>query len=202
MNEEKVKVVYAWIGPRGPIWNTELPNVLSFANAAEGANTTSNMWWADDFWNRIASTRRDLFELYAAEGLSIQDQRPYIYPFSLCWRIQFESYFVGGTGLLEFSHTPGHIRQLCRTGNGHFLVDLSAEAFMNNSHIRAITGYFRDSCHIPLNRVFYLTGTMNGKKLYEQFCAVNNVPDDDRNRINIIEYPSSQSIFAGLQCFL
>lgn len=198
MSEEKIKIVYAWIGPRGPIWNTELPNVLSFANVAEGARTTSNMWWADDLWNRIFRVNQQHFELYAAEAINFDDyEATFIYPFSLCWRIQFENYFVGGTGLLEFSHTPGHIRQLARTGNGFFLVDLSVEAFMNPNHIRAITGYFRDSCHLPLNKLIYLTGSMNGKELYERYCEDNKIPNDLYNRMNIIEYPSSQSIFSG-----
>lgn len=197
MENERIKIVYAWIGPRGPIWNTELPNVLSFANAAEGANTTSNMWWADDLWNRIFSKNKHLFELYPAEAIETDDQRPYIYPFSLCWRVIFENYFVGGTGLLEFSHTPGHIRQLLRTGNGHILVDMSVEAFMNPTHIRTMTSYFRDSCHLPLNRIIYLTGAMNAKKLYQEYCDNYRVPNDDHNRINIIEYPSSQSVYAG-----
>lgn len=194
---EKIKIVYAWIGPRGPIWNTELPHVLSFANVAEGANTNSNMWWADDLWNRIFSKNKEIFELYPSQSIEIKDERPFLYPFSLCWRVLFNHYFVGGTGLLEFSHTPGHIRQLVMTGNGYFLVDLSVEAFMNPSHIRAISGYFLNSCNLPLNKIIYLTGAMNAKELYEEYCKNNNIPDNPRNRLTIIEYPSSQSIFAG-----
>lgn len=198
MSNEKIKIVYAWIGPRGPIWNTELPNVLSFANVAEGARTTSNMWWADDLWNRIFRMHKEHFELYAAESIDCNDQEiTYVYPYSLCWRIQFENYFVGGTGLLEFSHTPGHIVQLTRTGNGYLLIDLSVEAFMNFGHIRAITGYFRDSCHLPLGKIIYLTGAINGQELYDSYCKANDIPDDFHNRMNIIVYPSSQSIFSG-----
>lgn len=197
MNTERIKVVYAWIGARGPIWNTELPNVLSFANVAEGGRTTSTMWWADDLWNRIFSKNKNLFELYPAEGIECDDQRPYVYPYSLCWRINFENYFVGGTGLLEFSHMPGHIRQLVRTGNGHIIVDMSVEAFMNQQHIRTMTSYFRDSCNLPLNKIIYLTGAMNAKKLYNEYCEQYRVPNDEYNRINIIEYPSSQSVYAG-----
>lgn len=194
---EKIKVVYAWIGPRGPIWNTELPNVLSFANVAEGAKTSSSMWWADDLWNRIFSKTKNIFELYAAEAIDCDDNRPFIYPYSLCWRIVFQNYFVGGTGLLEFSHMPGHIKQLTRTGNGHILVDMSVEAYMDFLHIRTMTSYFRDSCHLPLNKIIYMTGAMNGKALYEEYCQAYQVPNDDYNRLNIIEYPSSQSVYAG-----
>lgn len=197
MDNERIKVVYAWIGPRGPIWNTELPNVLSFANVAEGGATNSTMWWADDLWNRVFSKNKHLFELYPAEAIEINDERPYVYPYSLCWRINFENYFVGGTGILEFSHIPGHIRQLVRTGNGHIIIDMSVEAFMNPQHIRTITSYFRDSCHLPLNKIIYLTGAMNAKKLYHDYCEQNKVPNDDSNRINIIQYPSSQSVYAG-----
>lgn len=197
MADEKIKVVYSWIGPRGPIWNTELPNVLSFANVAEGGHTNSHMWWADDLWNRVFSKNKDIFELTAAQSIECDDERPFIFPYSLAWRIVFENYFVGGTGLLEFSHMPGHIKQLTRTGNGHILVDMSVEAFMSDNQIRAMTSYFRDSCHLPLNKIIYLTGAMNGQELYGQYCKRFNIPNDPYNRMHVIVYPSSQSVYAG-----
>ena len=47
---DKIKLVYNWIGPRGPIWNTEIPNVLSFAGASEQCAVDSHFWWNDDIW--------------------------------------------------------------------------------------------------------------------------------------------------------
>ena len=50
---DKIKIVYSWIGPKGPIWNTELPNVLSFAGSSEGGGTTSRHWWAEDNYAKL-----------------------------------------------------------------------------------------------------------------------------------------------------
>ncbi len=30
-----IKIAYNWIGPRGAIWNTELPHVVSFASVSD-----------------------------------------------------------------------------------------------------------------------------------------------------------------------
>lgn len=196
LNKEKIKVVYSWIGPRGPMWNTELPHVLSFAQVAEGGQTTSRHWWADDLWNRLFRHRKHSYELYPAQSIEIDDERPFVFPFSLAWRIPFERYFVGGTGLLEFSHMPYHLRHLVRNANGYILVDLSVEAFMSDNDIRSITSYFRDSCGLPLNKIIYMTGCMNANHLYERYCERFRVPNDDLNRMKIISYPSSQQIFA------
>jgi hypothetical protein len=196
LEKERIKVVYSWIGPRGPIWNTELPHVLSFAQVAEGGQTTSRHWWADDLWNRLFRFRKHNYELYPSQSIEIDDKRPFVFPFSLAWRIPFERYFVGGTGILEFSHMPYHLRHLVRTGNGYILVDLSVEAFMSDNDIRSMSSYFRDSCSLPLNKIIYMTGCMNAAELYEEYCQKFRVPNDEYNRLQIISYPSSQQIFA------
>ena len=35
-SDDKIKIIYGWFGPNGPLWNTELPNILTFASTAEG----------------------------------------------------------------------------------------------------------------------------------------------------------------------
>lgn len=194
---ERIKIAYAWIGPRGPIWNTELPNVLSFANVADGAKTTSHMWWADDAWTRIFRPKQDIFELYPSVHLGDRGTEDvFIYPFSLTWRIPMTSYFLGKTGILEFSHVTGNIIWHVRNGNGFFLIDLNAEAFMQDDQLLAMSTYFRDTHGVPLNKVIYITGCMNADVIYEDFCHRNNIPNDPVNRLNIITYPSAKQIFA------
>ncbi len=41
---DKTKVVYSWIGPRGPIWNTELPNILSLTCVSFNAQVDSRFF--------------------------------------------------------------------------------------------------------------------------------------------------------------
>ena len=192
---DKIKIVYSWIGPRGPIWNTELPNVLSFSAVSEGTQSTSHRFWTDDLWRTIFQHADDQFEIYPACGIDVKDDRPFIFPMSLAWRISFENYFVGDTGIMEFAHMPGHLIQLLREGNGYLLIDHSVEAFMSHGYLNAMHGYFQGVHGIPLHKIIYLTGCINSKAIYDEYCLVKGIPDDKYNRLTIVSYPSSQNIF-------
>ncbi|NBP58166.1 hypothetical protein EBU71_16850, partial [bacterium] len=65
-----------------------------------------------------------------------------------------------------------------------------------NASIHLGHGYTH-SCHLPLNKIIYLTGAMNGQELYGQYCKRFNIPNDPHNRMHVIVYPSSQSGYAG-----
>ena len=190
-----IKIVYSWIGPRGPIWNTELPNVLSFAAASIGAATDSRMWWADDVWHKTFNPRRPEYELHPA--CLIEEDDVFIYPFSLAWRITMRNYFLNTSGLLEFGHVPESIIHHVKNSKGYFLIDLSAEAFVQEDQLRAMTSYFQAGHGIPMEKIIYLTGCMNANKLYEDFCKRNNLPDDPIHRMNILSYPISQQGLAS-----
>lgn len=192
---EKVKLVYTWIGPRGPLWNTELPNIYGIASAAEHCEVNSNNWWADDTWTTLFSYANDSFEVYPANNIDIEDDRTFVFPMSLAWRIPFEHYFMGNTGILEFAHVPGHLIRLTREKNGYILINHSVEAFMSPWHISALHSYFGNTHGIPLHKIIYITGCINSAEIYEKYCNDNNVPDDKRHRLTIISYPSSQTIF-------
>lgn len=195
--QDKIKIAYSWIGPKGPIWNTELPNILSFANVSEGTSTTSHKFWADDLWNRLFKPRGHIFEMCPTAAIDIDDKRPFIFPMSLTWRIDFQNYFCGNTGILEFSHMPMHLMPLIRMYNGYILIDHSVEAFTNDGHLHSLHGYFSGIHHLPLNKIIYLTGTMNTEELYADYCARYKIPDDHRFRLKIISYPSSHQIFSS-----
>ena len=193
---EKIKIAYSWIGPRGPIWNTELPNILSFANVQDGSDAHSSMFWADDMWNRLFKKRKNLFELYSTQALELDDDRPFIFPFSLAWRIDFRNYFCGRTGILEFSHTPGHLFRLIRNHNGYFMIDHSVEAFMTDAHLDAMYGYFRGIHGFPMHKIIYLTGCVNAEKLHNNYCIKRDIPNTLAERMTVIAYPSSHQVLS------
>lgn len=191
---DNIKIVYSWLGPKGPIWNTELPNILTFSAAADGTRSESPYFWCDDLWHRLFRFKKEHYILYPASEINRKDM--FIYPFSLAWRIQFNNYFLGRTGILEYSHTGGHIIDNVRNGNGFFLIDLSVEAFVQEDQIAAMHQYFRTIHHLPLHKVIYLTGAMNANELYEEYCARRNIPNEPHERLNIISYPSSQNVYS------
>lgn len=195
---DKIKLVYNWIGPRGPIWNTELPNVLNFAEVAEGvSHLNSSKYFNDDlvkFFECYNHTSD--YEIYPSVSIHSEDYRPYILPFTLSWRVPFERYFTGTEGILEYSHTPFTVINFIRHRNGYILINHGLEAFMEFGYIDALHSYFDKVHNIPLYKIIYLTGCMNAEEEYEKYCNDRNIPNDRNNRLTIVSHPISFTSFA------
>ena len=196
-SDDKVRVVYSWHGPRGPIWNTELPNILSFAGEAEGVNPNmqSRYFWSDDIWTKQFSKAKDKYELATCQSIEADDLVPFVYPFSMTWRLPFQSYFLQDSGLLEFAHMPNYLIYMCSVKNGYILIDHSVEAFMSDSELSAMFSYFHKGHQIPMYKIIYLTGTVNATSVYNDFCERNNIDDHRSHRMHVIPYASSREIF-------
>ncbi|MFY8212054.1 MAG: hypothetical protein ACOVLB_05250, partial [Candidatus Nanopelagicus sp.] len=183
-----IKVVYSWMGPKGPIVNTELPNVLCFAAVAEGASSSSHHFWTDDLWWRVF-LNNDPYVLSSTH--SIDEKEIFIYPFTLGWRVNFRTYFYGKTGLLEFSHTPNHITHHVRMSKGYFLIDCTAEAWVQDDHIQSMHDYFSYYNHIPMGKIIYLTGCMNAQDIYDDWCHRHGIVSS-RDKMIMVSFPVSQ----------
>ena len=195
--DDKVKVVYSWHGPRGPVWNTELPNILTLSGEAEGVNPimTSHNFWSDDIWQKQFSKAKDKYELSTAQSIESDSFAPFIYPFSMTWRIPFQSYFLSNSGILEFSHMPKWLIHLVSVHNGYILIDHSVEAFMSDTELNAMFAYFHKGNQIPMYKIIYLTGTVNALSVYEKFCKKFDIDTDRSHRMHVIPYASSREIF-------
>ena len=195
--DDKIKVIYSWYGPRGPLWNTELPNILTFASSAEGVNPnmTSRNFWTDDVWGKQFSKAKNQYELYPVHSIEAEDKRPFIYPYSMTWRIEFQQYFLSKSGLFEFSHIPHWLIHLCRIGNGYILIDHSVEAFMSDTELDAMYSYFHEHHNIAMYKIIYLTGTVNASYVYEKWCEKRGIANIREHRMHVIPYASSREIF-------
>jgi hypothetical protein len=191
LNEnDPLKIVYSWIGPRGPMVNTELPNIMSYASVGESTDAHgSNFFWADDIYWRVFMHNGN-HPLSSTFGL--EEHEPFLYPYTLAWRIQFQNYFLNGGGLLEFSHTPNHITHQVRDRNGFFLIDYAPEAWVQDGQLRAMHAYFGHYNRIPMGKVIYITGCMNAEELYNNWCDRNGIPDDPMHRMIMVPFPISQ----------
>lgn len=188
---DKIHIVYNWIGPRGPIINTEVPNILSFSAVTENVEVNSNRFWCDDLWNRFFLHDQD-FQLSSSSTIAINNEKDiFIYPLTLTWRIHFNNYFYPGSGILEYAQTSGHVIHHVRGHNGYFLVDLSAEAFVQPEHLEVLHTYFGTNHHIPMGKIIYLTGCMNAKQVYNDWCDTKGIPNNPRDRIKMIQFPVS-----------
>ena len=196
-SDDKIKVIYSWHGPRGPVWNTELPNILTFASAAEGINPNmeSRNFWTDDIWQKQFSKAKDKYEMYPVQSIESDDKRPFIYPFSMTWRVQFQQYFGNNSGILEFSHMPKYLIYLVQTGNGYILIDHSVEAFMSDQELEAMFSYFHSHYRLPMYKIIYLTGTVNATYVYNDWFTRSGIADIKEHRMHVIPYASSREIF-------
>lgn len=193
---DKINVAYNWLGPRGPIWNSELPTIYGMATVCEDVKVDSHNYWMDDTWTKIYKIRRDQFNLSPTTYLEENDI--FVYPYSLSWRIPFNNYFLKDAGILEFSHTPNHIKHLIRNAKGFISIDVSGEAWMADEHLRVMHNYFRTFNYMPLGKIIYLTGAMNAEHLYNDFCRRNNIENTFKDRLKIISYPNYQDIQVNL----
>jgi hypothetical protein len=189
--DNNIKIVYNWIGPRGPIPNTEVPNVLNLASVTDNVRTDTHRFWADNIWPLIFCNQPD----YSISPCTYLDEKDkFIYPFCLAWRIPFHTYFYNSSGLLEYSFTQNNIMHLVRHHNGYFLIEAAAEAWVHDVHLTAMHSYF-EFYSIPMNKVIYLTGCMNANTMYDRWLASKGIKDY-RKKMNIISFPISQDSLA------
>lgn len=195
--DDKIKLVYSWIGPRGPVWNTELPNVLNFANVAEGVTSLSSLKFFCDDAARFFDcyNPESNYEIFPAVSVHHDDYRPFIVPFTLSWRIPFDRYFTGREGILEYSHVPFHVINFVRHRNGYILINHSIEAFMDATYLDMLHSYFQNVQEIPLNKIIYLTGCINAAEVYEKYCRQRSIGNEPHNRLSIVTYPTSFTSF-------
>jgi len=186
--KNNIKIVYSWIGPRGPIMNTELPNILCFANVATGTTVSSQKFWADGLYHSIF-LNTEPYQL--ASTMDINENDTFIYPFTLAWRHSMETYFTPFNGILEHSHTPDNIIHQVRMHKGYFLLEYAVEAFILPEHLNLIHTYFKNH-NIPLGKIIYVTGCMNAVERYEVWCQQNGIPDTPEDRMKLVSYPTSR----------
>ena len=162
---KKIKIVYNWIGPNGPIPNAEIPSILAFAGVTPGAHTDSHKFWGEGLWHSFFRNNPE-FEISPAWPIDSSDT--FIYPMTLNCRTPFVSYFQINDGLLEWAHVLPSIIHHVRCSGGYFLIDMSVEAWVEDVRLLMIHSYF-NHLEIPLNKIIYLTGCMNSEEIYSDF---------------------------------
>jgi hypothetical protein len=192
MIDKKIKIVYNWIGPNGPITNAELPSILAFAGVTPGAHTDSHKFWGEGLWHSFFRNNPE-FEMSPAWTIDSSDK--FIYPMTLNCRTPFSSYFQINDGLLEWAHVLPSIIHHIRHCGGYFLIDISVEAWVEDSQLLMIHSYF-NHLKIPLNKIIYLTGCMNPDEIYSAFCQRHSIPNSLECRINLVPFPISQNFIS------
>lgn len=193
MINEKIKIVYNWIGPTGPITNAEIPSILAFVGVTPSAHTDSHKFWAEGLWHSLFRKNPE-FEISPAWPMD--SSYKFIYPMTLTCRTPFPAYFQINNGLLEWAHVLPSIIHHVRCSGGYFLIDISVEAWVEDVQLSMIHSYF-NHLEIPLNKIIYLTGCMNAEEIYSNFCQRHAISNSLGCRINLISFPISQNAISS-----
>jgi len=180
----KIKIIYDWIGPTGPISNAITPNLYNFASAMPDIHTDSHRrYLAPHSYYNFFSKFPDVFELASSFGITSKDT--FIYELQMYYWIAPERFFSFNDipGIIETSHMSHRIKDYIINGNGYILIDNMFEAHVQPYFFSLMHNYFNNH-NIPLNKVIYQVGAANAEDIYGEFCEKNSVPKN--NRMNVI----------------
>lgn len=179
---KKIKVVYEWISPRGPLANNTNADLYHLASGLHGVHVDATKGGGAYLWTQVFQYHRDMFELSSPFG--IQDGDFFIYDYQLHHKWPYMDFFAKGaaTGLLECVQMSHNVLHNIRFLNGYLFMDMALEAWVSPTTFRAMHRYF-DNWSIPTNKVIYQTGASNAADLYDKFCRENNIPDNLRMKV-------------------
>lgn len=185
---KKIKVVYEWVGPDGPLANNSIPTLYEFAaKTHSGRNMNSRFSGGAYLFDTLFQFFPDVFEL--APSFTIKDDDVFIYDFQVHYRVPFHNLFSYGAdfGMLESIEMSPSILHNIKNGNGYFLIDCASESFVSNHIFYHMHNYFK-SHEIPLNKIIYQTGCPNVDEIYNKFCDTVGLTQE--NRMNVLFWDS------------
>lgn len=161
-------MVYNWIGPRGPISNTRIPNAADIAQNMFEVNLIGQ--GLDPLYSQINNSVD--VNIVTPEWLRNHEQT-FVYELEMLHTRIWDSNFKVGFGILENTHIPENVYYAIRRGQGYFLLTTPMESFLDDYMLTTINNYF--NVHkIPLRQIIYLTNSVNCKAVYDSFCERTN----------------------------
>lgn len=172
--DKKVNFVYEWIGPRGPITNTRVPNIIDLTEAAietQFSEYPHDAVQAPHFYSRVPN--RNIIPAY-----DLKDE-------VFLYELNFATYYYRNTlnvfnpndGFLDNNKISNHIINRIRNKKGYFLITVLFESYVNDNFFKAMTNYFTFK-KIPLSQIVYATNCANGQAVYDTFCSKYNIPSE------------------------
>ena len=171
---KKINFVYEWIGPRGPITNTRVPNIIDFTEAAietQFLGYPHDAVQAPHFYRRVPN--RNIIPAY-----DLKDEM-------FLYELNFATYYYRNTlnvfnindGFLDNNKISDHIIDKIKNKKGYFLITVLFESYVNDNFFKAMTHYFTVK-KIPLSQIVYATNCANGQSIYNDFCQRYNIPSE------------------------
>lgn len=166
--------LYEWIGPRGPIINTKIPDVYDLAKSMHNISWSNTIVTEEVspismfYRNHVPTKISSVYELGNIHG-------NFIYELTMSWKKNFENTSLQ-SGIGVFENVPIHyaIIESINKKQGWLLISNHHESFVNDDTINKITTYLNEH-KIDLSRVIYLSNCMNGQEIYERYCNLRNI---------------------------
>jgi hypothetical protein len=180
----KIKIIYDWIGPTGPISNIMTPNLYNFASVMSDIHTDDHRKHLAPYsYQNFFLKFPDVFEISPSFSVTMEDI--FIYELQMYHWVAPERFFSFNDipGIIETSHISHHTLQCIINGNGYILIDNMFEAHVQPYFFSIMHNYFNNH-NIPLNKIIYQVGAANAESLYNDFCVKNGIAEN--NRMNVI----------------
>jgi hypothetical protein len=168
---KKLNLVHEWIGPKGPLSNTRVPNIVDLAEHQFDVHLNVNQG-LEPLYKQLRSLRPSQVELY--NTYQINDR--FVYELEILHTREWVTNFRVGIGLLDNTVVSPRIIEAVRKKLGYFMVTTPMESFLDYQMLDAIHRYFKIK-NIPLSQIIYLTNCPNCKDVYDKYCKERNVTD-------------------------
>jgi hypothetical protein len=183
----KIKVIYDWFGPAGPMVNNHVPNIFQIAGAMHGVRIDQ---WRNYYVPHVAHHVFPYVDGYEfAPSFTVKEDDVFVYEFLMFWEQPVDAMFDSLHGLIERAQigTNGLLMESIRSRNGYILLECTAEAFVDPLTFMRMHAYF-ESRGIPLNKVIYQTGCANAEAVYNAFCEQQNIVHERRMKVIFFEW--------------
>lgn len=179
-----IKLAYDWYAPEFPLNN----NQSSFTEAIEKArkiddNGRNNIIRNTLFPYRSLAIFSDDDTYEYATSCSIKDNDYFIYELTFEIR-DLNQAIHNNVDIFSLTHISDFLLDQIKYKNGYILIDVSHETISAYRNVVDITlfmlhDYFKEK-NIPLNKIIFLTGSINAPDIYKQYCIRYDIPGRDR----------------------
>lgn len=170
--QKYLNLIYEWIGPRGPLSNNRIPNLLDFMDRQINVNFEDiryDLIQSPHFHSRITHSK-----ILPAYNLPTE---------TFLYELNFSNYhyrdlmraFHHCDGLLDHNEISDDVLIRIKNKTAFFVVTLLYEGHLQDHFLSAMTQYFRAK-EIPLTQIIYISNCYNAQQMYEDFCQRANLP--------------------------
>lgn len=180
---KKIKLVYDWFGPHGPMINNHPPTLYQLSRAVDASVSTGK------FFEPYASSQifSHITGYEFVPSFRITDKDTFIYEFAMNWQTHWDMAFGVGCGILDQSRLSRHLLHQIKYGNGYILIEYVCEAFYTSYQLRVMHRYFANY-QIPLRKIIYMVGSPNASEMYARFCDSEGIAPDNRMTLIFVDF--------------